>query len=156
MYYAAHLSTTSSLIALPSPICPPSINFSFSSLSLSAFLYNWLALTGVSFFSLRAARLSAAASFVAQLPPASLSSKQALYLFSNLTAWLSLAYPFSLSSAVSKCLPSLCSNVQWTLDRILLLTPHTNYKQLHSISNMISRSLIDQLIYTQYVLCSAS
>ena len=74
----------------------------------------------------------------------------------TLTAWLSLAYPFSLSSAVSKCLPSLCSDVQWMLDRILLLTPHTNYKQLHSISNMISRSLIDQLIYTQYVLCSAS
>ena len=111
MYYAARLSAAASLVALPSPTYPPFTNFSFYSLSLLLSLIDWLSLMCP--FSLRVTRLSTAASFVALLPPASLSSKQALHLFSNsLTAWLSLAaHPFSLDSAVSKRLPSLCSNV---------------------------------------------
>ena len=157
MYYAARLSAAASLVVMLTPPCSPSSYFSFSSLSLTAWLSltcplsllawhvlapqlyfllchllptlplatspfslylspllsNCLALTGVSFLSLRAVRLSTAASLVALLPPVSSSSNQALHLFSNsLPAWLSLAYPFSLSYAVSKCLPSLCSDVQ--------------------------------------------
>ena len=83
-------------------------------LYLSPLFFNCLALTGVSFFSLHVVRLSTAASLSALLPPASPSSNQALHLFSNSNFLALTSKSFSLSSAVSNCLPSLCSNVQWT------------------------------------------
>ena len=121
------LSPAASFVELPPPACPPSSNFSFP-LLITSLLSNYLALTAVSSFSLRAVHLSTASSLVVLLPPTCPSSKQVLQLFStsNCLALARISFFSLLSSFIMPSYPLFKCSVN-KIGSILLSTPYANY-----------------------------